>query len=375
LCEYKSTKFIRVKNPRLVTVYYGVILILLIYIIVYTVWYDKGYQSFDAVIGTTSIKIKGTGSQGLWYWRNTTIYDAMDLVVPSTEQNAFFLTTSNIITPNQTRGLCSGVQNCTFDNDCEDNLYDSDSQGIFTGVCDVSTHFCQLYGWCPLEIDSDPQVMNNIGNFTVFVKIDIEFPAFDVSRTNTIDRDNSNAPIIGYNLFTIDQILGNATNGNLTNYKSIAQTGAIILMTSSWNCDLDYDVSKCNPSYKFKRIDNELDSISPGYNFRTVDYNVVGDFRMLRKLYGVRVVFVTEGSAGKFSFAALTVTFGAGIAYLGIASFITDIVLERFLTKSDKYEALKNEHVDDDLLSRLFSQHDVQDESKQYISLGVDKQT
>ncbi len=67
---------------------------------------------------------------------------------------------------------------------------------------------------------------------------------------------------------------------------------------------------------------------------------------MLRKLYGIRVVFTTSGQGKKFSFAALTVTFGAGLAYLGAAAFIADIVLEKFLPQSEAYMRLKNKESD-----------------------------
>ncbi|ETO16907.1 histone acetyltransferase Spt10 [Reticulomyxa filosa] len=52
---------------------------------------------------------------------------------------------------------------------------------------------------------------------------------------------------------------------------------------------------------------------------------------------------MVDGQASKFSFAALSVTFGAGLAYLGVASLITDIVLERFLPQSRKYMRAKIE--------------------------------
>ena len=44
-----------------------------------------------------------------------------------------------------------------------------------------------------------------------------------------------------------------------------------------------------------------------------------------------------EGKAGKFSWVELSVTLGAGMAYLGLASIITDVVLENFLPESETY--------------------------------------
>ena len=87
-CVYKSTRFIRVRNHRLVTVYYSCIVAVLIYIVVYTIYLEHGYQKVDPVTGTTSVKLKGTGSVGGIngkYTGNETVYDAMDLVVPPIE--------------------------------------------------------------------------------------------------------------------------------------------------------------------------------------------------------------------------------------------------------------------------------------------------
>ena len=84
-----------------------------------------------------------------------------------------------------------------------------------------------------------------------------------------------------------------------------------------------------------------------------IQYDVNMDRRLLRKLYGIRVVFTVSGTGYKFSFAVLTVTFGAGLAYLGVAAFLTDIVLEKFLPESAKYERLKNHFTDDISMKRV----------------------
>lgn len=52
-----------------------------------------------------------------------------------------------------------------------------------------------------------------------------------------------------------------------------------------------------------------------------------------------------DGLAGRFSFVALSVTIGAGLAYLAIASVIADLVLQKCLPDSDKYEAQKNRFI------------------------------
>ena len=118
----------------------------------------------------------------------------------------------------------------------------------------------------------------------------------------------------------------------------IATTGAILLVDIDWTCNFDYDLDDCIPSFTFERIDNDGDGIeSEGFNFRTVVYENNSTIRELKKLYGVRITFTSSGRGGKFSFFALTVTLGAGIAYLGIAKLITDLVLSNFMKHTPKY--------------------------------------
>merc|ERR1712228_521471 len=113
--------------------------------------------------------------------------------------------------------------------------------------------------------------------------------------------------------------------------------------------NLDRSEHHCNPEWNFKRIDGQDESISSGFNYRTVTYDTTEGSRSLAKLYGIRFVFVTEGTAGRFSFAAATVTFGAGLAYLSVAAIIADLIMLKFLgQKSVEINEAKNEEIVDD---------------------------
>lgn len=67
--------------------------------------------------------------------------------------------------------------------------------------------------------------------------------------------------------------------------------------------------------------------------------------RLLRKLYGIRVVYAVSGIGRKFSLAMISVTFGAGLAYLGIAAILADIVMKHFLSESETYVAMKHKEI------------------------------
>jgi hypothetical protein len=89
-------------------------------------------------------------------WRSlyNRIWDVTDIIVPPVENNAFFITTNIVITPNQARGECAereAVAPCRTDTDCPAGRAASNlGSGINTGVCNATTGSCQVYAWCPL---------------------------------------------------------------------------------------------------------------------------------------------------------------------------------------------------------------------------------
>ena len=138
--------------------------------------------------------------------------------------------------------------------------------------------------------------------------------------------------------------------------------GAIVLMASKWECNFDRSIDNCNPDYSFQRIDGEVNSISNGFNFRSTTYSADMESRLLRKLVGFRTVFIVEGRGGRFNIVALSVTFGAGLAYLAVASLITDVFLERFMKHSDFYEGQKNRVLDDETIAEMAANPENQDD-------------
>lgn len=65
-------------------------------------------------------------------------------------------------------------------------------------------------------------------------------------------------------IFKIGKILELAN----VNFNEIASLGGVIAIQINWDCDLDYDLSHCFPTYTFTRLDLKNTKVSPGYNFR-----------------------------------------------------------------------------------------------------------
>lgn len=138
------------------------------------------------------------------------VWDESDYVIPPSENNAFFVMTNVVMTPNQTRTTCpedptelpevicgyrnrtSGYVNITTDaNICKVGQVENSikSHGDATGRCIESDRaddvfVCEIRSWCPVEVDmlpltkADGPLIPGTENYTVFIKNSISFTRF-----------------------------------------------------------------------------------------------------------------------------------------------------------------------------------------------------
>jgi len=368
----KTVKLVEIRHWKLALFNYLVILTILLYVIVAQIVLKKGYQATDTLVGDVNIKMKGTG----WSLVNGDIvnWDEYDVVTPAKEENAFFATTSYQITPKQTRGECttpSSVLSCTtVNNTCQYGLVSSKWSGIQTGNCltepGAASGYCGLYSWCPIEQDATPDRVYNVESFTAFTKAYARSNRFGVSVTNV--KNSTDGQL---NLFSIGQTLSDCRPGypssnisitcaNMPNYfnndtNGEYKSGALIIGIFNWDCDLDRDVKDCSPSVSFYRVDSPKSSFSKGYNFRytktfgTYNGTEWTEFRDLYKVYGLRYVFLAGGRGGKFDFVALGTSLGSGLALLGVATLLTDLLVVYIAPQRQNYKVHKFESIAGDL--------------------------
>jgi len=352
LLTYQSVRYIKVDNWKLGIVYYGLQGIIFMYILVYSIIVKKGYQEYDNLIGSISTKMKGTALSD----DKASVFDANDLVIPPQEENALFLATTFIRT-HQSRFSCDGndpkKESCKSNDDCLTDRYTNN--GYKTGICSA-TGFCQLQAWCPLENEKQAVTVENVENWKVFVKANVYFPNFGVERTNVDGKT-----VDGLNLFSVAYILEQSGY----NYSQVANTGAVILISINYDCDLNRPVSQCQPQFRFSRIDDPSSNFSTGFNFRMAYKSTTGaSFEETRELYkylGIRIIFNLYGTAGKFNVIPLLLTLGAGVGLLSISTLVCDFILQYLLPNKDKYVVKKIEDVGEDeepLEPRSSSRHD-----------------
>ncbi len=157
--------------------------------------------------------------------------------------------------------------------------------------------------------------------------------------------------------------------------------GAIILAKANYDCQVNFitkdTTNECLPVWSFTRIDKteESGTFSTGFNFRTAQYTSADQQkRLLQKVYGIRVIVTIFGRAGKFGFVPLLVSLGAGIGLLGLASLITDFILQRCwphreLFLNNKYSEVNLEEFDEDGNRRAGEYNSVSTQSKRYTRL------
>ena len=187
-------------------------------------------------------------------------------------------------------------------------------------------------------------MVQEIRNFTIFIKNFIEFPMFNVKHKNMVENlrscvfdpiSNKDCPI-----FRLDYILSEAEN-DLEEQKLMLQYGGVIRVKVDWDCNLDRQLSLCKPKYSFARLDTRFreEKFSVGFNFRFASHWKLDDVysRALKKAFGLRLIISVSGRAGKFDFITLTLNTGSLVGIFGLATFLCDIILLNLSKKAPLY--------------------------------------
>ncbi len=379
--EYQSVKFVRVKNRGLASIHRLIFILCLGYVIGYQIIWGKGYQKQDLFSSALDIKVKGVASVAKQNNKSEIqVFDAIDLVRPALEESAVFIQTNVWETKRQHRGICAGVdlhdppsppaqasERCECSNgecSCVAGLHTAN--GVTTGRCiDTNTseimpgqmisnrglgYMCELEAWCPVELEGGQDGQGNlelaqVGNFTMFVRIDGRFTELAPSETfsNFADGElkwNSNL------FYLSDLVAAAATGATLQvspvngpdgipaappqrlpqeHFERIVRKGGELVVDYMWECNLDRE-NGCTTKLRVHRIDQ-----GKGFNYRSAEEYRDPDTkelaRDLAKRYGLRVVFRVMGKGGKFDAVTLGVVLGSGLGLLGIATVIADFLL------------------------------------------------
>ncbi|XP_033748948.1 P2X purinoceptor 4-like isoform X1 [Pecten maximus] len=362
--EYDTPKIVHIKSKKVGVINRFLQLVIIGYIIGYAIIFKKGYQKFDTIQSAVTTKVKGVAYLNGSEVPNleSSLWDVADYVVPPQENNAFFVITNLIVTPNQAQGVCGEDKkvpgaNCTSDATCAPKTGKSlpTGNGVLTGRCNTTTNTCEVRAWCPVENGAlDPPknpVLLQSKDFTVFIKNNIEFPYYKEKRRNILgvqtDSELKNCRFIPSDpvkkfcpIFVLGDIVGFAGE----DYKLMSQSGGVMQVVIDWDCNLDKSIEDCVPEYTFRRLDSGDFSLSRGFNFRYAKYyrDPNGtEVRTLYKAFGIKYIITVIGQAGKFNVVPLLLNIGSGLGLLAVATILCDIVVLYVLKAKDVYRDKK----------------------------------
>ncbi|XP_069580288.1 P2X purinoceptor 7 [Brachyistius frenatus] len=339
LCQYETYKLVRIQSVRLGSLKWTLNATILLFICIIMLW-NRNYQEFDLVVSSVTTKVKGV-AQTYLPGVGDVVWDGMDYSGPSQDKNSFFVVTNVIVTKNQKQGKCPEVplkgRLCRSDKDCNKGAWDHQSHGIQTGSCvkfDVLRKTCEVSAWCPIETKTTPPrpaLLAAAENFTVLIKNNIKFPAFNFIRRNILPQMNeaylkscrrgndSLCPIFR---------LGDVVREAGEKFSQMAVEGGVIGILIKWDCNLDQLMHRCLPRYSFIRLDEKESNktLYPGLNFRYAKYNTVNgeEERTLYKAFGIRFDVMVFGQAGKFSFIQLIIYIGSTLSYYALTTMFID---------------------------------------------------
>ncbi|XP_068452361.1 P2X purinoceptor 7 [Clinocottus analis] len=339
LCQYETSKLVRIQSVRLGSLKWSLNATILLFICIMLLW-NRNYQEFELLVSSVTTKLKGVARVRL-PGAEDSVWDAVDYSGPSQEKNSFFVVTNVIVTKNQKQGKCPEVplrgRLCRSDADCEDGGWDHQTHGIQTGSClkvGVLKKTCEVSAWCPVESRTKPPrpaLLAAAENFTVLIKNNIRFPAFNFIRRNILPEMNDDylkscrrdkdklCPIFR---------LGDVVREAGEKFSEMAVEGGVIGILIKWDCNLDRLMRRCRPAYSFRRLDEKESNrtLYPGLNFRFARYSTVDgvEQRTLYKAFGIRFDVLVFGQAGRFSLVQLVLYVGSTLSYYALTTVMID---------------------------------------------------
>uniref|UniRef100_A0A667YFC9 P2X purinoceptor n=1 Tax=Myripristis murdjan TaxID=586833 RepID=A0A667YFC9_9TELE len=333
LCQYDTNKLVRIQSVRLGSLKWTLNGLILLVICIMMLW-NKNYQVFDLVVSSVTTKVKGVAQTRL-PGLGDVVWDAVDYSGPSQDKNSFFVVTNVIVTMNQKQGKCPEVpasgRLCHTDKDCEKGAWDQKSHGVQTGSCvraDGARKTCEVSAWCPIETKTKPPrpaLLAAAENFTVLIKNNIRFPAFNYNGLAVTFSPKEDQKLIrcksAESLRSLQGFVGK------TLYRCPPQ-GGVIGIQIKWECNLDRLAQRCLPRYSFRRLDEKESNktLYPGLNFRFAKYKMVNgvEERTLYKAFGIRFDVMVFGKAGRFSLVQLIIYIGSTLSYYALTTVFID---------------------------------------------------
>eukprot|EP00743_Colponemidia_sp_Colp-15_P010532 GILK01011607.1.p1 GENE.GILK01011607.1~~GILK01011607.1.p1 ORF type:complete len:412 (-),score=58.17 GILK01011607.1:150-1319(-) len=342
---YKTVKLVQIRDRRLGLVYYGIMLLILLYIIGYIFIYKQAYVDVELSEGLVVVTASGTAFSALADGQIRP-WDKVDAIFPPTEPGAIFVPTRALITRKQTVDECgSPYEPCQIDSDCED------SPPYKRRKC--TPKGCTVLQWCPVPNPTDIKTTQSLElegahSFNVWIKSNVRFRTLDPTRSvsnmgaaRPIQYPTSDgSPASSFFVHDLIRLAG-------MSMEDVKETGAILQTTVTWSCDLSFG-DDCDAEIDVQRLDATEGGIG-GFGLRTANfYRIDGKlYRDTTQMYGIRIFFKSQGRGTKVSAVMIILQLSSALALLAAAVFAADFVMQYVLSERAHYRTVKIQETED----------------------------
>jgi len=346
--SYDTVKIVRIKDKRLGILHYLFLFGIILYILFYTVLWEKKYLLTETPTGSFRISLMqapeplpfselpyclqnqpeylGFANYECRYWNEAVV------VFPITEENAM-LAASRITVTNFSASCDFTTPDCKYQNTSDPEIYYIADLERFTLMIDHAFYATNL------DIQRNGQQLNG-------KLLDIEGNEMELESPNQIGQEGDldivelGVLLKAANATPLDEY-ADVDNTRLEDARTVRYTGVILLViidysnTGSFNSsDVDYTVTvrQINKS-QFKSEQQIFSTMPTEYS----EWN----------RHGIRLLFQRTGTIGKFDFQTLLINIIAGAALVSLSTVAVDILAVYLLPQKAVYGNFKYEPTPD----------------------------
>jgi len=335
LFSYNTKQQVQIGDRLLGITNYVIMFVVMVYIVGYVFIQDHGYLEKEPAKGVAVVQFSGEdlawNSVGDTHSR---FFSEGEITFPGLENGNLFVATKVHIQQEE-RGVCEDENKpCLTAEDC--------SPGV--GAKCSPNKFCVEPSWCPVGEHEEYKLRTDNGH--IWVKSGITFRHLDHDKMFSTDMSQIIMyPNAHHNTYTVRDFLQQCDPP--VRFEEVGELGAAIEVQFVWNCQVD-SLLPCDKVVGARRVDNLLDEDHIGYGFNHVEYDVANpDKRTNYKKWGIRFFFGTLGVGSKLSMAMIIFRISTGMALVGFAPIIADIIMTQCLRMSKKYHARKYDYTQD----------------------------
>jgi len=337
---------VQIRDKRLGILHYLFILLIIAYIVGWTIFYEKRYLLLDSPVGSIRTSLQSAQTKGLippppsqlpYCWLpnqtqyhnfpnlNCSYWDENFVVYPIVEQTAMFITTRVDISE-QTLfppGCSLDDNTCTYQpSDDQQSIYIGNIEH-FTLLLDHSMYVNGL-GLQANSLQLPGSILDSHGKEIHKLPINNS-----VGHEGAQDILDVSVLIHASGVFSLD----NPSGANAS--RSMRNDGIVLLFFITYSNTYSYSTNNMRYQYTIKRVLNtKFKAVEPVFTKNITT-------RVLWDRHGIRIIFLQVGRLGVFDFQTLLLTFVSGLGLLAAATFVVDFLAFRIMPSKQLYYKYK----------------------------------